>query len=389
MKYLKTFFNKFNRNDIKVGDFVKVVNFDGLTENQLAYLKRYSKFRVLKITNRLGQNFDPSVDMIKYYDVGYRIPLKSRRFRKIESENSKKILFLQYDHGVHFYGEVDTNQYFRNLKTIKEVYTKILDEKIPDVIVDFYDYSDVYKISNDFYVGDYKITDYDFVFFGFMYKFTTLSKMIVEYVEKHKVPNIKYETYDFYHNKAYQFNLLEELGYPYIPSILTTNLNKNILKKIEEFGYPLIVKDPFKDRGEGVLKVKDQEELASFFRLNKKMVLIQKFIPNDGEYRVITFKNKVQLIARKDAIDDVNKKNIDDRKSKKGSLPANVIAMCEDVSKHMLSDILGLDIIQDSNTKKYYVIETNASPHYCMFSVVTGVSMPDIITDYIIDNMKK
>ncbi len=389
VKYLKKFFEQKINDDVKIGDYVKVISFDNLTDKQLGYLKLFTKYKVKAITNRLGDDYNHKIDNIKYYDIGYKIPLKASRFEKIDSANYKKVLFLQYEHNVNFYGEEDRNNYFRGLKTIKNVYLKLIEEKKFDTKVDFYDYSDIYRMHNDFYVDDLKLSDYDFIFFGFMHEFTTISKLVVDYAERNNIPNIKYETYEHFHNKAYQFDLLERLGYPYIPSILTTKLNKNVLSEAEEFGFPVIVKDPFTDRGEGVKLISNKEELKYFFLLNKGMVLIQKFIPNDGEYRVITVKNKVELIAKKDAISKVDKKNIDNRKSKKGTLPNEVTKMCEDISKHMLSDIIGFDIIQDKDTKKYYVIETNASPHYCMFSVVADVSIPDIICDYIIDNMKK
>lgn len=389
MKYLKKFFEQKINNDVKIGDYVKVINFDNLTDKQLDYLKLFTKYKVNAITNRLGDEYNPIIDNIKYYDIGYKIPLKATRFEKIDSTNYKKVLFLQYEHIVNFYGEEDRNNYFRGLKTIKNVYLKLIEEKKFDTKVDFYDYSDIYRMHNNFYIDDLKLTDYDFIFFGFMHEFTTISKLVVDYVERNNIPNIKYETYEHFHNKAYQFDLLERLGYPYIPSILTTKLNNNVLSEVEEFGFPVIIKYPFMDRGEGVKLISNKEELKYFFLLNKGMVLIQKFIPNDGEYRIITVKNKVELIAKKDAITKIDKKNIDNRKSKKGTLPSEVTKMCEDISKHMLSDIIGFDIIQDKDTKKYYVIETNASPHYCMFSVVADVSIPDIICDYIIDNMKK
>jgi len=131
--------------------------------------------------------------------------------------------------------------------------------------------------------------------------------------------------------------------------------------------------------------VNNQQELIKFFFHScGKLNLIQKFIPNCAEYRVITINNRAELIARKGTVEEVNKKNLDDRKSVKGELPKGVLDMCEDVSKKLFSDIIGFDIMHDLDTDKYYIIETNASPHFSMFSVVTGVSIPEKIVDYII-----
>jgi len=280
------------------------------------------------------------------------------------------------------------DNYFRGYESSSDLFPELIHEKSPKTRVDFCRYSEVYKLKDGYYVNNTKITDYNFIFFGFMAKYTNLATLLTNYVVRNNIPHMKYETYDYLHNKAYQFDLLDNLGYPYIPSVMTTKLTRNLLDNIEEFGYPLIVKDVYLDRGEGVFKINNLVELKEFFNSNERLMLIQKFIPNDGEWRVITIKNKVQLIARKDSIEDVNKLNIDDRKSKKGNLPHEVISMCEDISKHLFSDIVGFDIIQDLTDKKYYVIETNASPDFVMFSIVTNVSIPEKIVDYIIKNMK-
>ena len=375
-------------NNINIGDYVRVINFNNLTNKQLNYLKLFNKYKINAITNKIGCEFDPELDNIKYYDIGYKIPLKASRFEKIDTTNYKNILFLQYNHNINLYGEEDKKNYFRGLKTTKDVYSKLIEEKKPDTKVDFYNYSDVYKIDNDFFINDLKLTDYDFIFLGFMSNFTNISKLIVEYIERNNIPNLKYETYNYFHNKIYQFDLLSKLNYPYIPSILTTKLNEKIISKIEEFNYPVIVKNPLLDRGKGIALINDQDQLIHFFSNNTKTLLIQKFITNNEEYRVISIKNKVELVAKKDKITKINKKNIDNRKSKKATLPDYVIKMCEDISKHMLCDIIGFDIIQDMDSKKYYIIETNASPHYYMFSIIANVSIPDIICDYIIKNIK-
>lgn len=300
-----------------------------------------------------------------------------------------KVLFLQSDFPIKFYGEKDINNLFRGCHSSDDIFETLFREKSPQTTVDFANYDDVSRYQNEYYVNDNKLSEYDYVFFGFMYRFTTISTLLVNHLVKHGIPHMKYETYDYYHNKAYQFDLLETLGYPYIPSIMTTKLTHNIINQVKLFGYPVIVKDVFSDRGEAVYEIKDKEELIDTFDYNDKLMLIQKYIPNDGEYRVITIKNKVVLIAKKDAVSGVNKKNLNARKSKKGYLPQDVINMCEDVSKHMFTDIIGFDIIQDKNDGKYYIIETNASPHFSMFSVVTNVSVPEKIVDYILQEIEK
>ena len=378
MNLKRSIFNEFP----EVFDVVEVIDYTDLTEKQLEFLKSRETFTIYNIVDKNGSNFA---------DIGYAIPLRLSRFKTIipEIKNYKnKILFISFDMKIDTYGEEDTSNMFRESKTTRELFEKLINEKIKNTLIEFINYSDIYRFQNDYLYNDRKLTDYDFIFFGFISNNTTLSKLIINYAINNKIPHMKYETYDYLHNKAYQFDLLDNLNYGYIPSLMTSKLNKIILSKIKEFGYPLIVKDVFLDKGKGIFTINNQLELINKFKFNNKLLLIQKFIPNDGEYRVITIKNKVVLIAKKNAIEKVDKINIDARKSIKGELPTNVIYMCEEISKHLFSDIVGFDIIQDKNDGTYYVIETNASPHFSMFSVVTNVSVPDIITDYILNNMK-
>ena len=371
---------KTNKIPIIEGDYVTVINLNDLNPKQLEYLQSKTIFQIDEITTKNG---------VKYADVGYKIPLKLSRFQKIENPYKHRVLFLQFGLKLGTYGEPDTENFFRGLNNTSELFPIIINEKLPETRVDFYNYSDLYRLKDGYYIKNINIKEYDFIFFGFMSNYTNIANLVINYVVKNNIPHMKYETFNYYHNKAYQFDLLEDLGYPYIPSVMTTKLTPNLKRNIASFGYPLIIKDVYLDQGKGVFKMNNEEELIKFFQNNNNLMLIQKFIPNDGEFRVITVKNKVQLIAQKENIEDVNKLNIDNRKSKKGILPANVIQMCEDVSKHLFSDIIGFDIIQDKEDGTYYIMETNASPHFAMFSIVTGVNLPDIIANYIVEQIKK
>ena len=58
-----------------------------------------------------------------------------------------------------------------------------------------------------------------------------------------------------------------------------------------------------------------------------------------------------------------------------------------ELSKHISCDILGFDIIQDLTDGKYYVMEINISPHMATFCVVSGINLPEVITNYIVQEI--
>mgnify|MGYP003351593287 CR=1 FL=1 len=124
-------------------------------------------------------------------------------------------------------------------------------------------------------------------------------KLFQNYLKKHNVPFLTYESFGIYDSKTWGMELTESLGYPYIPSVVTTKLNPRILAEIKDWGYPLIVKNPTLDRGTGVNKVDNETQLKKEFRWNSTQMMIQKMIPNVGDFRLITMKNKMQLIVKR------------------------------------------------------------------------------------------
>ena len=74
-------------------------------------------------------------------------------------------------------------------------------------------------------------------------------------------------------------------------------------------------------------------------------------------------------------------------KAVKASLPPEIVAMCEDISRHVNCDIIGFDVLQDLDTGEYYIMEINISPHFSTFCVVSGVNLPEIICNYILEEI--
>ena len=375
----------FSKCPIKVDDYVKVTSWNDLSEKQITFLKGKPYHKVLDVTVKDG---DP------YIGLGYNIPFKMARFEIIDFKNYKhKILFLQFNIGINLHGEPDPGDFFKGKATMPELFTEIFNEKMPDAFVNFAEYSDIYKTSGGYFIDDINIKDYNFVFFGFMSNYSAIARLIIEYLERNNVPYLKYETYKDFDNKAYEFDLVEKLGYPYIPSIMVSKLNRRVIEEVKKFDFPVVVKDVTMARGEGVHKIDSLKDLEQHFTRNygNRLMLIQKFIANDGDYRVIVIKHKKVLIIKRQRIKEEEfRSNVAlGGKAVKAELPKEIIEMCEDISKHVFCDIVGFDILKDLKTGDFYVMETNASPHFPTFSVVSGINMPAFISDYIIHQIKK
>ena len=298
----------------------------------------------------------------------------------------KKVLLLDFNMDIDTHGFDDTKDFFFGNKKSEPTMVRKIQDKLPGTEVDCLSYSDIYRTKSGFYINGVNLKEYNFVLFGLISKRTTLVKLVVNYLNLNKVPYMSYGTYVEYDNKAYEFDLIESLGYPYIPSVMTSKLNKNILSEIEGFKYPVIVKGVTGARGEDVHKADNELELQNLFNWGNGLKLIQKFVPNDGDYRVIVIKNKVEVVVkRKSTKSDEFRNNLAmGGTAEKGELPTDVISMCEDVSSHLHCDIVGFDIIQDMTTKEYYIMETNAGPHFATFAVVSGVDVLGLVANHII-----
>lgn len=299
------------------------------------------------------------------------------------------ILFLQFDFEINTHGIEDKNNILRGSKTSSELISKILKEKSEDINPVFETYHNIYMMGDSLLQNGYDIKNYNFVFFGFISRDKDIQKIIENYLLKNKVPYIKYGGSN---NKLNDLTLIKELGLDYIPTVITSSINKDILSVIEnDFSFPVVVKNPYLQKGMGVSLCSSKKELLSRFRNNFSPLLVQKFIENDGDYRIIIFKNKFLLSSKRQKTkDDEFRNNIALGGKVVDELPpSDIIKMCEFIStKINYSDVLGFDIIQDKNTGKYFIMEINTGPHFFSFSVSSNIDVVNIFCNYILNNSK-
>ena len=319
--------------------------------------------------------------------------LLKRFFKNLFRKKDYKILFLQFDLVIDKHGLEDKNNYFGDSENMKDLFTSIINNKLENSTVNFHNYEDISKIGRNYYINNLSLNNYDFVFFGFVKRHTTIATLLHNYFTVNNVPTLLYGTFDYVQNKAYDMELIEKLKYPYIPSILTTKINESVLKHIDRnFKYPVVVKDINLDKGTGVFKFNNKEDLLKKFpNYYNRIFLVQKFIQNTGDYRVIVLKNKAILCVKKEQPNNKEFRNNIANGSiiVKSKLPEDVILMCEDISKHIKCDIIGIDVIYDEVDKIYYIMEINAAPGFPAFSIVSGVNVAEVISNYIISNIKK
>lgn len=159
------------------------------------------------------------------------------------------------------------------------------------------------------------------------------------------------------------------------------------------FNFPLIVKSVAGSMGASNWLVENFKEFAEIVQIPlEQMVVVQNFVPNDSDYRVLIFGGKVKAVMRRSRqSEDTHVNNT----SAGGRGDMITLEQFPDEWKEIAlkaaaavnrSDLAGVDIITDLETGKPYVLEVNKSPQ-----IETGSNTDAKTTafvDYIMERLR-
>ena len=174
-------------------------------------------------------------------------------------------------------------------------------------------------------------------------------------------------------NKWLTYTILEKQNIATPKTALINNqMSSDDIKKIakEQFGnkYPLIVKILDGSKGKGVSIVESERSLTSVIQAllvtNTSGVILQEFIPNDGDYRIHVVNNEIVAYMKREA---TSSKEFRANISLGGT--GKVVEISDEIKQlaintHSASGCVwsGVDIMIAKDTKKPYVVEINTSP---------------------------
>jgi len=230
---------------------------------------------------------------------------------------------------------------------------------------------------------------YDLIFIGLTGKSRDLAPIVVEYIKKHKVPFICYGHKTANHAKTFEIYNLASNNIPIIPSLISNDYDY-IKDFVDEYKFPIITKPINGKQGREILQHESIDSILDAVQKSEIPLIIQPMIPNDGDYRVWILKGKViGVIKRSPNTEDEFRSNISlGGTAQVAELPDDVLDMAIKSAQILDLDMAGVDIIQDTGTKKYYIMEVNAAPQFAGFMATTGINLFEIITKYIIKEIE-
>lgn len=237
------------------------------------------------------------------------------------------------------------------------------------------------------------IASYDFVFFLGWFKTRQLEEIAhsaAVYLDRKGVPFINSELINNRsRSKISQYVLAALEGLPCtMPFVYSMNFEV-LLQYVGEnpsiVGLPFIAKNPFASRGNDNFLLHSIEEFSGVQTHTEKTLVVQPWIPNDGDYRLLVFGNEVKLAIKRRSVDGSHTNNT----SKGGeavledisTLNPEMLADALKIAKMLRREVTGVDMIVHSETGKYYFLEGNNMPQLStgVFTAEKGAVIGDFI----------
>ena len=165
-----------------------------------------------------------------------------------------------------------------------------------------------------------------------------------------------------------------------------------------DFNFPIIIKGSGGDRGTRVFKADNLEEMEKLVRdLRKteteegKRYMLQEFIPNDGDYRVLVLGKKVLGVMKRSSqsLEEFKNNYSAGGKVEVATLPQNILDLAVKAAEVCGLAIAGVDVaFRDYDINKPVIWEVNKGPQFKGFMQATGINVPEEIVKYLV-SLKK
>lgn len=273
-----------------------------------------------------------------------------------------------------------------NVKGSKFLELKEAAEKL-NIDLDLTSYKQLsYETENGKILIDGKeMKDYDVYFFRNTKKYWEEVSLILDNVDKDKIvvdPIVRSgRPGDVC--KAYQMLVLSQAGLP-VPRSIYGSLDYLKKEAVKKFEFPIIIKGSRGDRRRQVFKVygnedfeKWTEELKVLEKNGENKYMLQEYIVNKEDFRVMVLGDKVLGVMRRGIGDNPRLKNV----FEKTDLPDKVKQLAVEAAKKCGIWIAGVDVVfrNDDMTKPLF-FEVNRTPNYTRFVEVTGI---DVATEVV------
>lgn len=183
-------------------------------------------------------------------------------------------------------------------------------------------------------------------------------------------------------SKLYEYSIIADHDVQVPDTLFVTpeRLKESFGLYKKELGLPFVLKGIHSSRGEINSVVRTEEDfdrIANEAFEQTQYLIGQRFVPNIGDYRVLTMGKQIKLVIFRSRADDTTHLNNTSsgahaRLADINELPSEIQIKCLEMAELMGRDIAGVDMVQDMKTKEWYCFEVNDGPQ-----LATGVFLED------------
>lgn len=142
---------------------------------------------------------------------------------------------------------------------------------------------------------------------------------------------------------------------------------RSVMTHISSVGLPAVLKASDGKKGRDNYLVNSLGFIQEIVSSNpEKTFVLQKFIANDGDLRLVVLNDQVRLVIRRRSQSNSHLNNTSQGGQAElvplDNIPPEVIELALQATKLEQLSVSGVDIIQDKNSDRYYILEVNRAP---------------------------
>lgn len=186
-----------------------------------------------------------------------------------------------------------------------------------------------------------------------------------EFAKQHDISTINDYSNVRDSSKLFQAVNFHTVGLPVARTLAVNPALFEHFDTVGEWHFPCIMKANHGSHGRDNYLVHSLMEAKEIAAANNKSFVLQRFVPNDGDYRVLIV-GEQSLIIKRTASGESHLNNTSQGGAAEqvsiDELPPQVLNQVKDICKHYGMTIAGVDVMLDRETGEPYFLEVNAQP---------------------------
>jgi glutathione synthase/RimK-type ligase-like ATP-grasp enzyme len=271
------------------------------------------------------------------------------------------------------------------IKSFYEKLSKTSAKKFTASVVrykDVFGYIDETKLQLKLRETNQDLATFDLIYFKTLTKNREMGATIAAYARLHNIPYVDTAAELTAANSKFAQGALMRLRQVDTPQTIFMAIEyylDHYEEIIERLGLPFIFKDNHGRKGRNNYLIYSRDEFTKILQSvnNDDQYIAQRYIPADGDYRILVFgKQAVLALYRKAAEEGSHLHNTSlgaaVERIELEKLPSEVFINAIRAAESMQWQVAGVDLIKDKKSGKWYCLEVNNSPQ-----LVAGAFVPE------------